>query len=96
MTSDDEIAPDVQRDGVPLCSESCPKHDGKRCRLLGFRPDRICEPAVVRLVNLAERLRSSIVLVNDAAYHDRDDGRYGEFKSKQNALLDEAKRLLKP
>lgn len=33
--------------GIPLCQdELCPQYDGKRCRMLGFRPDRICEPAV--------------------------------------------------
>lgn len=36
--------------GVPFCSESCPLHDGKRCEATGFRPGRICEPAVIRLV----------------------------------------------
>lgn len=30
---------------VPLCDEdACPHYDGKRCKLLGLRPDRICEP----------------------------------------------------
>lgn len=33
-------------DGVPVCTEEeCPSYDGKRCRVFGFRPDRICEPA---------------------------------------------------
>lgn len=40
-----EAGPDW-RSGVPFCSESCARHDGKRCRILGFRPDGICEPAV--------------------------------------------------
>lgn len=31
---------------IPACSEACPHHDGKRCRLLGIRPGRVCEPAV--------------------------------------------------
>jgi len=31
---------------VPLCEETCPHHDGKRCRLMGFRPSRMCEPVV--------------------------------------------------
>lgn len=35
------------RDGVPICTEDrCPQYDGKRCRELGFRPDRMCEPEV--------------------------------------------------
>lgn len=37
--------------GVPRCSEDgCPKYDGKRCELLGRRPDNICEPAVIDIV----------------------------------------------
>lgn len=34
--------------GLPLCAnEQCPAFDGKRCRILGFRPDRFCEPALI-------------------------------------------------
>ena len=36
-------------DGLPCCSESCPSHDGKRCELMGFRPSRLCEPAVAEI-----------------------------------------------
>lgn len=32
--------------GTPICTEKCPKHDGKRCGILGYRPGKICEPAV--------------------------------------------------
>lgn len=42
-----ERKPDRDEHGLPLCSEQCPKHDGKRCRELGFRPDRFCEPALI-------------------------------------------------
>ena len=31
---------------VPRCDEDCPSFDGKRCELLGFQPEGICEPAV--------------------------------------------------
>lgn len=31
---------------VPRCTERCPSHDGKRCMVLGRRPESICEPAV--------------------------------------------------
>jgi hypothetical protein len=49
-----EIQPDcVSRVGVPLCSLECPSHDGKRCRLTGFRPNSICEPYVKNLLPLA-------------------------------------------
>lgn len=40
-------------DGVPRCGQApapgkhgCPSYDGKRCAVLGQRPDWICEPAV--------------------------------------------------
>ena len=33
-------------DGVPLHDDACRAFDGKRCSLMGFRPDRICEPQV--------------------------------------------------
>jgi hypothetical protein len=37
-------------DGLPLCTEDgCQSYDGKRCRVLGFRPDRFCEPALKTL-----------------------------------------------
>lgn len=40
------IRPNVDKSGVPKCAEECPSHDGKRCEILGYRPDAICEPAV--------------------------------------------------
>lgn len=39
----------VQNDahGVPFCTrEKCPSFDGKRCRVTGFQPHSVCEPAV--------------------------------------------------
>ncbi len=38
---------------IPYCADDCTSHDGKRCRLLGFRPPDICEPAVAALVTIA-------------------------------------------
>lgn len=49
-----EPDPEIREDGLPLCREECVHYDGKRCRMLGFRPDRICEPAVLRM---AERMK---------------------------------------
>ena len=37
-------------ENVPYCTDRCPEHDGKRCRILGHRPDGICEPAVIAVV----------------------------------------------
>jgi hypothetical protein len=34
---------------VPLCSEACQYHDGKRCQLLGFIPGLMCEPVVAAM-----------------------------------------------
>ena len=41
-----DIEPNWSDSKVPNCSDECPSHDGKRCRVMGFRPDTICEPAV--------------------------------------------------
>ena len=39
--------PDPDWDGVvPIHSDHCGVYDGKRCGLMGFQPDRICEPQV--------------------------------------------------
>lgn len=46
-------APSFQS-GPPECSEECPHHDGKRCELMGFRPDRHCEPVLLAMVALLE------------------------------------------
>ena len=36
--------------GVPLCSwAECAAYDGKCCRLTGFRPESVCEPAVAQV-----------------------------------------------
>lgn len=41
-------APQRDKNGLPLCtSDGCPQYDGKRCREMGFRPDRFCEPQLV-------------------------------------------------
>jgi hypothetical protein len=32
--------------GVPICTEDCPSHDGKRCEILGRRPAEVCIPKV--------------------------------------------------
>ncbi len=59
----DEALPQPERDektGVPFCSESCRHYDGKRCKLLGFRPGHICEPAVALLTAENARLREEL------------------------------------
>ncbi len=42
-----DYEPRMDENGVGFCAfEDCPQYDGKRCRLMGFRPDdnSICEP----------------------------------------------------
>ncbi len=36
-------------DRVPRCTEDCPSHDGKRCKLIGLRAPTICEPTVAEM-----------------------------------------------
>jgi hypothetical protein len=46
-----DVSPDIGEGGIPLCSNTnCPAYDGKRCKHIGARPDRMCEPAVAELV----------------------------------------------
>lgn len=42
------------QNGAPSCSEDCKYHDGKRCELMGCRPDSLCEPSVVEMVGLLD------------------------------------------
>lgn len=53
-----DIRPQPDKHGVPWCNDRCPSHDGKRCDLLGCRPDAVCVPAV-RQMAVEEALRQS-------------------------------------
>lgn len=47
----------VFADKVPRCSEdSCPQYDGKRCKLMGFRPHGCCEPVIEAMADMAKTL----------------------------------------
>lgn len=49
------ISPKWPSSGVPFCSrEECACYDGKRCRLSGFQPSSICEPAVMSMAAMLE------------------------------------------
>jgi|GEM_PF-4482089 len=37
---------------VPNCDDACQYHDGKRCKLMGFRARGICEPLVIEMAAL--------------------------------------------
>ena len=65
MTDDWPQALPMLHDGVPYCQSDCPAHDGKRCRLTGFRADVLCEPAVRDLVAENARLRAVVESLGD-------------------------------
>lgn len=50
-----DASPVWGKDGVPMCSEQCEHHDGKRCRILGQRPDAICAPTVEAMSSMLAR-----------------------------------------
>lgn len=52
--------PDIGNDGVPRCRHECRHYDGKRCELMGFRPDAICEPAVEEMAAELKELRRTL------------------------------------
>lgn len=56
--------PTRDHNGVPCHSDLCPEFDGKRCRAMGFRPDRFCEPMLAEEYilwrNLLEESRRQI------------------------------------
>ena len=53
---------------VPRCSrDDCPLYDGKRCMELGFRPDGICEPEVVKMGKELATLRANQLPANIVA-----------------------------
>jgi DNA repair exonuclease SbcCD ATPase subunit len=47
-------------DGVPVCSELCLSHDGKRCELLGLRAPRVCEPTVAAMTEALAEERTKL------------------------------------
>lgn len=51
----------VWGEGLPICSrEECREYDGKRCRMMGFRPAHHCEPALGAMVGLLHELRRAL------------------------------------
>lgn len=67
LDEDDGGRPDFAG-GVPMCAlEECPQYDGKRCRVLGMRPDAICEPAVIDMAATIERYARAIAAADQLA-----------------------------
>lgn len=52
----DKLQPIIRDDGLPMCDEDCPSHDGKRCRVLGYKAPQLCEPMVIRLAKQAAKV----------------------------------------
>ena len=50
--SNDHAALPTWSSDVPFCDHQCPHYDGKRCRVLGLRPDNICEPVVQQMAQM--------------------------------------------
>ena len=46
LVETEDMRPDWNNRFVPECSDCCPSFDGKRCQLLGHRPDEVCRPAI--------------------------------------------------
>lgn len=47
---DQAAAPSWDSFSIPLCEDTCPYFDGKRCSAIGLRPDRICEPVLQEMM----------------------------------------------
>jgi len=59
--------------GVPLHDDACRSYDGKRCSMMGFRPDRICELAVKEMATQLEEDRSGKKVDSELLTGDRKD-----------------------
>lgn len=57
--------PDIRPDKDWLCTmEQCPSYDGKRCMVMGFRPDRFCEPKIKLVKEELRRCRRAAVAID--------------------------------
>ena len=80
-----DIAPGSDKHGTPTCArEECHRFDGKRCEVLGHRPDIMCEPAVRAIIRELDQQPEQI-----AAWLDRcgcpaiaEDVRAGRWKER--------------
>lgn len=53
--NEDHAAQPVWSSDVPFCNGECVHFDGKRCRLMGRRPDNICEPVVAQMAKMLSK-----------------------------------------
>lgn len=57
--------PDIRPDKDWLCTEDkCPSFDGKRCEVIGFRPDRFCEPKIDQVKKELKRCRRAALAID--------------------------------
>lgn len=56
MSDEDEMAP-FYVDSVPVCVTKCAQYDGKRCKIIGWKPSRVCEPAINATLTLRADLQ---------------------------------------
>ena len=82
-------------DGVPVCTEGdCCQYDGKRCYAMGFRPDRICEPAVMRMSTELLVARQSIDAWKNASGLERGGDPDGVTPAAMHQYWEEQERQL--
>lgn len=74
---DPDVRPTWSETGLPLCDDACPNFDGKRCKAMGFRPGRFCEPMLFQQAQesaaltaernrLRERLDEAVAFIGKA------------------------------
>jgi len=77
--------------GIPMHSDECGEYDGKRCRAMGFRPSRICEPAVQEIVIESaarlERGERARAWIRRRGVHDADCAVYWRHDEETGAPL---------
>lgn len=66
----DDLPQPLWTNKIPRCSVDCQHFDGKRCKLMGFPPDSICEPEVIRLVSQRDKLITELRGIADAYAND--------------------------
>ena len=86
MSEANEYEPEWTERGEPLCTDSCRQYDGKRCRLIGFRPDRYCEPAIVGLAARSDSYSHEIAAARELIEELQD--RVAELEAENEAPLE--------
>jgi RNA polymerase-binding transcription factor DksA len=73
-------------DGIGRCTEACPSHDGKRCRVMGVRaPDgHVCEPWAKGIIDELE---------GEERHRDTWQKRAERFEAERDAALARAEEM---